>query len=178
MTFEILNRETVFKGKVFDIDLYQVRLPDGRTGRLDIVQHNDAVTLVPFDADGQIWFIRQYRLAARKELLELPAGVMENGETPLEAAQRELREETGLAAGRLQKIASFYLAAGYTTECMHVFLAEELFPSPLPPDVNEQLTLEKMSLEQALRLVESGQIEDAKTLVALLRVEKLIQLAT
>lgn len=175
MAFEILGRETIFRGKVFDIDLYQVKYPDGRTGRMDIVQHHDAVTLLPLDEEGQVWFIRQYRLAARKELLELPAGVMESGETPLQAAQREMREEIGQAAGDLQEIASFYLAAGYTTEKMHVFLATDLYPSPLPGDVNEVLTVERIPLEQALQLAKTGAIEDAKTLVALLLAPQFIK---
>jgi len=175
MAFEILKRETIFRGKVFDIDLYQVKYPDGRTSQMDIVQHHDAVTLLPLDEQGQVWFIRQYRLAARKELLELPAGVMEGGETPLQAAQRELREEIGLAAGSLQEIASFYLAAGYTTEKMHVFLATDLYPSPLPGDVNEVLTVERIPLEQALQLAKTGAVEDAKTLVALLLAPQFIK---
>jgi ADP-ribose pyrophosphatase len=100
-------------------------------------------------------------------LLELPAGAAEIGEDPLTGAQRELREETGMAAGILQEIGSFYLAPGYSSEFMHIFLASDLQPAPLPADEDEYLTIEKISAREAIHLAETGKLEDSKSLIAL-----------
>ena len=167
MTFETETTQTVFEGRVFNVRQDRVRYPDGRLVQMDIVDHYDAVTILPVDADGQIWFIRQYRHAAGKELLELPAGVAEAGEEMVVSAQRELREEIGMAAQRLEKIGGFYLAPGYSTEYMHVFLATGLYPAPLPGDESEFLSVEKIAARQALHLADSGLLDDSKSLIAL-----------
>jgi len=168
MSFEMIGTKTVYEGRVFNIRLNQIRLPNGRSIQVDIVEHRSSVTLVPIDYDGRIWFVRQYRYPAEKNLLELPAGVTNENETPIQSAQRELREEIGMAAGRLTLLGEFYLAPGYSTEYMHVFLAEDLKPSPLSPDVDEFIDLEKISFDQVLNLIRSGDIHDAKSLAALL----------
>ena len=168
MPFETVGSKTIFQGRVFDIRQEQVRMPDGRVINVDVVAHHGAVTLLPVDEEGQIWFIRQYRHPAGKELLELPAGVMESGEPEAESAGRELREETGMAAASLEKLGEFYLAPGYSTEYMHVFLATDLKPDPLEQDEDELLTLEKVPVREALAMAERGEIQDAKTLAALL----------
>lgn len=168
MKFRTIHSETVFRGRAFNVRQDRVELPDGRQVTLDIVDHADAVTLVPVDAGGNIWFIRQFRQPTGQILLELPAGVMEADEPSEESARRELREETGLDCRILRKLGSFYLAPGYTTECMHVFLAQELFPAPLPGDVDEFLNIERIPLQDAFSMAEAGQIQDAKTLGALL----------
>ena len=167
MTLEVIHSETLFRGRVFDVRREQVRMPDGQTVRLDIVSHNGAVTLVPMDADGQIWFIRQYRHPAACDLLELPAGVIEDEEAPEAAAAREIREEIGMAADKLVKLGNFFLAPGYSTEYMHVFLATGLSPDPLPKDDDEFLTVEKVTVDQAFQMAVCGQIQDAKTIAAL-----------
>lgn len=167
MNFETEHTQTVFRGKVFNVRQERVRYPDGRLVQMDIVDHNDAVTILPVDDEGQIWFIRQYRHAAGKELLELPAGVAEADEEVEVGAQRELREEIGMAAESMEKIGSFYLAPGYSTEYMHVFLATGLYPAPLPGDDSEFLSVEKISARQALHLADSKLLEDSKSLIAL-----------
>jgi len=167
MTVEVIQTKTTFKGRAFDVRQDQVLLPGGHIIELDIVDHRDAVTIIPIDQDGEITFIRQYRHAAGIELLELPAGVTESGEAPESGAQRELREEIGMAAKELRKIGGFYLAPGYSTEYMHLFLATGLYPSPLPGDESEFLTVEKISVEKAYDLAGCGQIQDSKTLVGL-----------
>jgi ADP-ribose pyrophosphatase len=120
------------------------------------------------DADGNLLFVRQYRHAAGLDLLELPAGTLEVGEAPEACARREVREETGMAAGALEHLGQFYLAPGYSTENMHVYLATDLRPDPLQPDADEFLSVEKLSLEKALEMAHSGLLPDAKTLAALL----------
>lgn len=168
MKFETLSTERIFQGKAFNVRRDQVRLPDGKTARLDIVEHRGAVTLLPIDQDGGVWFVRQYRHAAGIVLLELPAGVLEAGEAPEACALRELREEIGMSAGCLDKIGEFFLAPGYSTEYMHVYLARELTPDPLPGDVDEFLSLEKIPPQQVIEKALAGEIRDAKSLAVLL----------
>ncbi|OGO37587.1 MAG: hypothetical protein A2W35_05495 [Chloroflexi bacterium RBG_16_57_11] len=167
MRFETEHSQTVFRGRVFNVRQDRVLYPDGRRVHMDIVDHRDAVTMLPLDQDGQIWFIRQYRHAAGRELLELPAGVAEPGEDMLVSAQRELQEEIGMGAKHIQEIGGFYLAPGYSTEYMHVYLATDLYPSALPGDESEYLSVEKIDARRALSLAETGQLNDSKSLIAL-----------
>jgi ADP-ribose pyrophosphatase len=168
MTFETIRSEVRYQGRAFSVRQDQVKLPDGHITELDIVEHVGAVTIIPIDADGNIWFVRQYRHAAGTEILELPAGTLEDGENPDLCALRETREEIGMAPGQLQKLGEFYLAPGYSTEYMHVYLATELSPNPLPGDMDEFLSIESYPAEKAFSKVESGEIKDAKSLAALL----------
>jgi ADP-ribose pyrophosphatase len=167
MGYQILESKQVYQGKAFDVRQDTVELPNGRSARLDIVDHRAAVTLLPLDENGKVLFVRQYRHAAGENLLELPAGVMEEGETPETCARREIREETGQAAGALLKLGEFFLAPGYSTEAMHVFLATELRPDPLQADADEFLNVEAIPFEQGLFLAQTGGIRDAKTLATL-----------
>jgi ADP-ribose pyrophosphatase len=167
MPFETLSSEFVFRGRAFDVRVDQIRLPDGRAVRLDVVDHLPAVTLVPIDAEGRIWFIRQYRHPALTEMIELPAGVLNAGEDPAVGADRELREETGMAAARLEKLGEYYLAPGYSTEKMHAYLARDLSPAPLAQDEDEFIEVVKLPVGEALQLARAGTIQDAKSLAAL-----------
>jgi ADP-ribose pyrophosphatase len=168
MSYPILASNTVFRGKAFDVRQDTVELPNRRSARLDIVVHRASVTLLPLDEQGRVLFVRQYRHAAGEGLLELPAGVMEEGETPEECARREIREETGMAAGSLRKLGEFFLAPGYSTEAMHVYLATELHPDPLQADADEFLDVEAIPFKQGWVLAQTGGIRDAKTLAAFL----------
>jgi ADP-ribose pyrophosphatase len=152
-----------------------VRFPDGREMRVDVVVHAGAVTLVPVDEQGQVWLIRQYRHPAGKLLLELPAGVVEAGEDPAASAQREVREEIGMGARHLKPVGEFFLAPGYSTELMRVYLATGLFPEALDPDEDEQITVEKVPFDEALRMAEQGEIQDAKTIAALFLARRHLQ---
>lgn len=148
-----------------------LRTPDGRTVKYDIVEHHGSVILIPVDESGKIYFVRQYRHAAGQELLELPAGTIEPGEAPEACAAREVREETGMEAANIQEIGSFYLAPGYSTEFMHVFLATGLSHNPLEADADEFLSVETFSFDEALKLAANGGLPDAKSLAALLMVK-------
>ena len=143
-------------------------MPDGGEARLDIVEHGGSVVMIPVDAEGDMVFVRQYRHPARLDLLELPAGNQDGDEPPATCAAREMREETGMAAGHLEELGTFYLAPGYSTEFMHVFLATDLTPNPLPPDSDEFLRVEKLPVRRAMEMAERGEIQDAKSLAALL----------
>jgi ADP-ribose pyrophosphatase len=167
MLFELIHSEQVYQGKAFDVRRDRVRAPDDQVLVLDIVAHVGAVTILPLDEQDRIWFVRQYRHAAGQVLLELPAGTLEKGEAPEACARREIREETGLAAGRIEKVGEFFLAPGYSTEYMHVFLATNLSPDPLPGDADEFLSVAAIPVDQVKRMVASGEIKDAKSLAAL-----------
>lgn len=167
MTHQPLYRETQYSGPIFDVAKVYVRLPNGRERGYDLVEHGDSVTVVPVDSNGQVYFVTQHRVGADALLLELPAGVLEEGEDPLESARREIREEIGMDAREIISLGGFFLAPGYTDEYMTIFLARGLFSSPLEPDDDEFLNLVTMSVETAYQKAIAGEIEDGKTLAAL-----------
>jgi ADP-ribose pyrophosphatase len=175
MPFELLKSETLLKGRAFTIRRDWLKTPDGRETKLDIIEHGGSAVIVPLDADGNLLFVRQYRHAAGQDLLELPAGTLDEGEAPEACAAREIREETGFAAGRLEKLGEFYLAPGYSTEFMVVFLATDLTYAPLQADADEFLSVEKIPVKQALEMVERGEVPDAKSLAALLLARKYLE---
>ena len=173
MPFELIHSEQVYNGRAFKVRRDRIGLPDGRAAELDIVDHVDSVLIIPLGEDGKVYLVRQYRHATGGELLELPAGTLHLGEDPLVCARREVREETGLDAERIQEIGSFYLAPGYSTEFMHVYLASGLHPDPLEQDEDEFIELVSMPLEEALELARTGKIPDAKTLAGLLLIQSI-----
>ena len=165
---QILNTSLIYRGRAFKVENVHVRLPDGRQRDYDLVNHLGAVTILPLDDEGQVWFVRQYRIGARQTLLELPAGVLEEDEDPAAGAAREIREEIGMAAGNLLKIGEFYMAPGYSSELMHVFLATDLTPDSLPQDDDEFLEIIRYPLSEVLQMVQRGEIMDGKTISSLL----------
>ena len=168
MPFEFIRSEILLKGRAFAIRRDTLKAPDGRETKFDIIEHGGSVIIVPLDSDGNLLFVRQYRHAAGMDLLELPAGTLEEGEDPAVCAAREIREETGFAADRIEKIGDFYLAPGYSTEFMHVYLAQDLRLDPLEADADEFLSVEKIPFAEAIQMAERGEMPDAKSLAALL----------
>lgn len=168
MPFELLRSEVLFRGRAFKIRRDYLKTPDGRETKFDIVEHGGSVIIIPMDNEGNLLFVRQYRHAAGMDLLELPAGTRDNNEPFEECAAREIREETGMEAGTLTPVGSFYLAPGYSTEYMGVFLATDLKHNPLEADDDEFLSVEKIPVQQALEMAERGEMPDAKSLAALL----------
>jgi ADP-ribose pyrophosphatase len=168
MDLKTIRSKTIFQGRVFDLRQDELRLLDGKTVSLDIISHRGAVAIIPIDEQGQIWFIRQYRHAAGQVLLELPAGAMEEDEAPEFSAHREIREEIGMAARELKELGGFFLAPGYSTEFLHIYLARDLYAAPLAPDEEEMIEIEKIPVAEAYRMAESGKIIDAKTLASLM----------
>jgi len=167
MPFELLKSEMLMKGRVFAIRRDTLKTPDGRETKLEIIEHGGSVVIIPIDKNGNVLLVRQYRHAAGRDLLELPAGTLDENEDPDICAAREMREETGMAAGTLTKLGEFYLAPGYSDEFMVVYLATELSDSPLDPDDDEFLSLETVPIAEAIRMAERGEIPDAKSLAAL-----------
>ena len=168
MPFGLIRSEVLLQGRAFRVKRDTLTTPDGRETQLDIVEHNGSVVLLPIDDDGNLLFVRQSRHPAGEDLLELPAGTRDGEEPFEECAAREIREETGLEAGTLQRIGGFFLVPGYSTEFMAVFLATDLKENPLQADEDEFLQVEKIPIKQAVGMVEQGGIQDAKSLAALL----------
>ena len=168
MPFELIKSETILQGRAFKIRRDTLKTPDGLETKLEIIEHGGSVVILPIDDEGNILFVRQYRHATGKDLLELPAGTRDNAELYEDCAARETREETGMEAGSLEKIGEFYLAPGYSTEFMAVFLATGLKDNPLDPDEDEVLSIEKIPVKKAVEMALSGNLPDAKSLAALL----------
>lgn len=175
MPFEFISSEVLLKGRAFKIRRDTLKTPDGRETKYDIIEHGGSVVIVPIDDDGNLLFVRQYRHAAGLDLLELPAGTRDGDEPYEECAAREVREETGMEAGKLQKVGDFYLAPGYSSEFMAVFLATELTPNPLPGDDDEFLQLEKIPVKDVDALFARGDVPDAKSLAAWLLVRPFLE---
>ena len=167
-TFQLIKSETLLQGRTFKIRRDYLKTPDGRDTMFEIIEHGGSVIIIPVDPYGNILFVRQYRHAAGKDLLELPAGTRDGDEPYEECAAREIREETGMEAGKLQKVGEFYLAPGYSTEFMMVYLATNLSHNPLEADDDEFLEVEKIPVDEAIQRADRGEIPDAKSLAALL----------
>jgi ADP-ribose pyrophosphatase len=168
MNYSILNREIIYQGRAFEVQKVFLQLPNQKKRYYDLIAHRDSVTIVPLDKDGNIWFVSQFRLGVEDQLLELPAGVLENGEDPKEGAMREIQEEIGMACPELKYLGDFYLAPGYSSEHMYIYLATDLYASALDPDSDEFLKVHKIAIPEALRMAENGEIKDSKTLASIL----------
>ena len=170
----VLGRSTIYQGRV--IRLIRERLEiGGRRLIRETILHPGAVVVVPVLGGGRILFVRQYRRAVQRELLELPAGTLEAGERRMACARRELEEETGYRAGRLRRIGQFYAAPGFLSEQMTIFLADQLTRTQASPEPDELLRPVILSLQHALRYIRTGRICDAKTIVGVLFAERLFR---
>jgi ADP-ribose pyrophosphatase len=164
----VVSTERIFEGRVVGLRVDTLREPDGRTYRREIVEYGEAVVLVPVDDEGRILMVRQYRHPARAWLLELPAGGIDDADASAEAAAlRELREEAGYR-GTLERIGGMYLAPGYSEEYQHVFLATNLTEDALAADEDEDLRTERVTFDEALALIDAGEIQDAKSIAGLM----------
>jgi ADP-ribose pyrophosphatase len=145
-----------------------VRLPDGRVTKREIIEHGDCVAVIPVEADGNILLVKQFRKPVEKELLEIPAGCIDNGEAPEAAVSREMREETGFRPKKLEKLGGFYTSPGYCTEYMHLYLAYDLVPERLYAEDTESIELVRVPFSQIASLISSGAVCDAKSIAGLL----------
>jgi ADP-ribose pyrophosphatase len=164
----VLSTRRVYDGRVINLRVDGVRTPTGIETRREIVEHHGAVAIVPIDDEGRVWLIRQYRHAAGRVMIEIPAGTLEPGEDPLAGAARELAEETGCTAVRLERIGGIYTSPGFCTEYIHLFVANGLIHGAAHPEDDEQIWVEPTSWDEAMRRVRMGEIEDAKSVSALL----------
>ncbi len=159
---------TPFQGKLVNVRVDTVRMPDGRLTTREIVEHSPVVCVVPIDRDGNVLLVKQYRKPAESELLEVVAGGVEDGETAEEAALRELQEEVRFTAGSIRHLSSAWVAPGWCTEFMHLYLATDLIPSSLPPDSDENIAVVGVPLHTVPELIASGEMRDLKSIASLL----------
>lgn len=168
-----VRSQRVYTGRIINLDHDTVRFPDGSIGEMEMIRHPGASAIVPFlsdpaGADPHILLIKQYRYAAEQFLYEVPAGRLDSGEEPLACAIRELREETGCTAHRMEFLFTMFTTPGFTDEKIHVFMAVGLEQGSAAREADEFMTAESMPLSGALELVHNGQIKDAKTALSIL----------
>jgi ADP-ribose pyrophosphatase len=168
----IVSTRTLYSGRVVTLDIHDVILPDGQFSKREHIRHPGAAAVVALDADQKVLMVRQFRLPANQVLLELPAGTLNPEEPPEECANRELQEETGYKAAYLEYLGGFFAAPGYTSEYIYLFLAMGLSISLLPTDSDEFLEVTRIPLDEAIAMVEHGEIVDGKTVNGLLRVAR------
>lgn len=158
----------VYDGRVVTLRLKHLELADGRKHLREIVEHAPGAAVVAVDQEGQVLLVRQLRPAVGTALLELPAGLVDPGERPVEAARRELEEETGYVASAMEPLVAFYTSPGFTNEVIHIFVASGLRQTATRRDEEEEIEMVRMPVEQAIQQVMHGEISDAKTITGLL----------
>ena len=178
---QVVDTRLVHHGRYLDVRIDTIQRADGTTGTRDVVKHPGAVAVLALDGDDRLLLVRQWRIPAGRAMLEIPAGTLDihDGATedPDIAARRELEEETGSRAGSWRRLASFWTAPGFATELMHLYLATDLESvhgdDRLAPDEDERLELSRFTIDEALALVDAGEIVDAKSMLGILWLERL-----
>ena len=159
----------LFDGRILNLRVDKVVFDDGIQATREIVEHRGASVIIPLLENNHVLLVRQYRYAVGKELLEIPAGTCDVGESPENCAKRELQEETGYTSDDLEKVLECYVAPGYSTEKIYFYLARSLKKAERDPDEDERISVEQISLSEAISKVRTGEICDAKTICALFR---------
>lgn len=175
MTFEekTLESQRIYEGAIINLRRDKVTVQNGTSYR-EIVEHNGGAVLAALTEEGKLVMVRQFRKPAERVMLEVPAGKIDAGETPMQAAVRELKEETGYTAGNVKHLLSFYPSVGYSQEQLHLYLCTNLTAGETCFDENETIDIEEMEVELLFNMVQSGQIQDAKTVIAILMVRALL----
>lgn len=163
-----ISTERIYEGAILNLRRDKVTIHSGGTSYREIVEHNGGAVAVPVTADGKVVMVRQYRKAFEQPMLELPAGKIEKGEDPLGTIIRELQEETGYTAGKIEFLTSFYPSVGYTNEVLYIYIATELTPGATNYDEHEAMDILEVDFEEAHNMVVSGEIRDAKTMLGIL----------
>jgi len=164
---ETLSRRTVYEGRAVNLRVDTVRTAGGRQTTREIVEHSDCVAVIAVDDEDNILLVSQFRKPIEKELLEIPAGGIDPGETPEDCVRREMREETGFLPQKVERLGGFYSVPGYGTEYLHLYLATELVSSPLQAEDSQSITLVRVKIKQIRGLIASGAICDAKSIAGL-----------
>ncbi len=168
MEEETLSSKTAFTGEILNVRVDEIRLPGGRKSTREIIEHSDAVAVVPIDREGNILLVRQYRRGAGKDLLEIPAGCVEPGENPIETVKRELQEEIGYLPNKITGMGGFYASPGYNTEYLHLYLATELVPAKLHAEDTDSIEVVPVPIKSITDYIKSGKICDAKSVAGIL----------
>lgn len=175
LTEKTLSSKSVFDGKILRITLDEVELPDGRKSKREVVNHPGGVTVAALDKDNNLLFVRQFRYPYKEVVLELPAGKLEKGSTPLENGKRELLEETGAIGFNYISLGQLYPSPGYTSEIIYLYACKIESEGESCPDEGEYVNVEKIPLDKAVEMVLNNMIPDAKTQTAILKTAMLLQ---
>lgn len=170
LTEKAINKEYIFKGRIINLRVDDALLPNGATAKREIVEHNGGISVVPLDAEGNVYLVEQFRYPYSEVVLEIPAGKRDGNEEPLEGGKRELKEEIGATAQNYEFLGELYPTPGYCGEIIYMYLATGLTFGESCPDEDEFLNVKKLPLKKAVEMVLSGDIKDAKTQTALLKV--------
>lgn len=165
-----LKSTRIYDGKVVNLRVDTVELPDKKYSKREIIEHAGAAAVVPLTEDRRVILVKQFRKPVEEVLYEIPAGKLETKESPEKCALREMAEETGYTAGSLEKIISYYASPGFSNEIIHVYVAKNLTEGKARPDEDEYLEVIAVPLDEALAMIHRGQIRDSKTIVGLLMV--------
>ncbi|WP_084410782.1 NUDIX domain-containing protein [Paenibacillus glacialis] len=160
-----LSTQPIYEGRIISLQIDTVRLPDGKTATREVVRHPGAVAVLALH-EGKMLVVDQFRQPMGRCEIEIPAGKLEPGEDPLEAAVRELEEETGYRCGEIKLLQSFYTSPGFADELIHLYVTQDLEIGEMAPDEDEFLELSEITLEEAYRYIQEGRISDAKTIMA------------
>jgi ADP-ribose pyrophosphatase len=161
-----LNKQTIYQGKIISVDITEVLLPNGQRASREIVRHQGAVGILAVTPENKMLMVRQFRKPLERAIIEIPAGKLEQGENPLQCAKRELKEETGFDAQIFKPLTSFYTSPGFANEILHLYWAEELTNGEAAPDEDEFVDILEVSLPEAFDYIQTGEIIDAKTILA------------
>lgn len=164
---ESMKSETIYEGRILNLKVSTVELPNQKYSKREIVEKNKVVAIVPIK-DDKIVLVKQYRIAVDKELLEIPAGIVEVGEEPREAALREMKEEIGYGSDDLEYLIDSLSSPGFTNEKTSYFLADNLYEEKLEADDDEFIEVVEMDIKEVIRMIEFGEINDSKTIIGVL----------
>lgn len=162
-----LSSTYVYGGRILNLRVDDILMPGGKQAKREVVEHKNAVAILPLDENGKLLFVSQYRYPVTAELLEIPAGLVEEGEDPKTTASRELQEECGYKPEYIEKIFDFYCSPGFSTELLTVYFAKDLKESKLPQDDDELIEVVRLTLSEAEEKIAKGEIIDAKTIAAI-----------
>ena len=165
-----LKSERIYEGKILNLRVDTVELPDKKYSKREIVEHAGAAAVVPLTKDGRVVLVKQFRKPVEAELYEIPAGRLETKEQPEACAARELGEETGYTTDALEKLIVYYTSPGFSNEAIHIYAARDLVEGKADPDEDEYLEVFHFTMEEALTMIREGEIKDSKTIVGLLLV--------
>jgi len=169
-----ISKENIYRGNIFDVEKLSVMLPNGKRASRDVVVHPGATVVIPLSSSGELYMVRQFRKPIEKILLELPAGKLDKGELPEDCARRELKEETGLIAGKLKHITSIHSTPGFSNEVLHMYLATELEEGEACADEDEFISSEKIPVSELVSMILRMEITDAKTIIGILIADRIV----
>ena len=174
-TEKTMKSDRIFEGKVINLRVDTVELPNGGTSTREVVEHPGGVGVIPVNENREVLMVRQFRKPVDDVCLEIPAGKLNYGEDPYTCGVRELEEETGFKAKNIQSLGNFYTTPGFTNEVIHIYMATELYKGEVKLDEDEFVEVEAIPLDTLMDMVMRGEIRDAKSIIAILKVNELLK---